>query len=56
MNISEFERQKQYRINIIKGLIRESAMNKLTDDFPNEINEKELSRLVKSILMEIDKV
>ena len=56
MNISEFERQKQYRIDIIKNLIRESAMNRLTDDFPNGIHEKELSRLVKTILVEIDKV
>ena len=53
--ISEFERQKQYRIDIIKNLIRESAMNRLTDDFPNEIHEKELSRLVNAILVEIEK-
>ena len=49
------ERQKQCRIDIIKNLIRESAMNRLTDDFPNEIHEKELSRLVNAILVEIEK-
>lgn len=59
-NISEFERQKQERITIIKDLIRESYWNcellkedKLGGD---KIDEKGLSKLVKEILVEIDKV
>lgn len=59
-SISEFERQKQERIAIIKDLIRRSFYNcELTME--NEwggdaIDEKGLSKLVKSILVEIDKV
>lgn len=57
MNISEFERQKQYRIDIIKNLIRDSVVQKcLYDETDNCFDEKELSRLVKTILVEIDKV
>ena len=54
-SISEFERQKQERIAIIKYLIRESlTLNKLYER--DEVNEGVLSRLVKNILIEIDKV
>lgn len=54
-NISEFERQKQERITIIKDLIRESLdFNRLYER--GEIDEGCLGRLVKNILIEIDKV
>ncbi len=57
MNISEFERQKQYRIDIVKKLVAESLQyNWLYDSMSFAIDEKELSRLVKEILVEIDKV
>lgn len=54
-SISEFERQKQERITIVKDLIRESLdFNRLYES--GEIDEWCLSRLVKNILVEIDKV
>lgn len=57
-NISEFERQKQDRIVIIKGLIAESInKNNLVDtNYSDNINSYELSRLVRRILEEIDKI
>ena len=56
MNISEFERQKQYRIDIIKNLIRDSVVQKcLYDETDDSFDEKELSRLVNAILVEIEK-
>ena len=58
-SISEFERQKQDRIVIIKDLIRSKFIDLMEyhdhDDFPS-VDEKELSKLVKNILVEIDKV
>lgn len=57
MNISEFERQKQCRIDIIKNLIRDSVVQKcLYDETDDSFDEKELSRLVKAILVETDKI
>lgn len=54
-SISEFERQKQDRITIVKDLIRESLdFNRLYES--GGIDEKALSKLVKDILVEIDKV
>lgn len=59
-SISEFERQKQDRIVIVKDLIRRSFYNcDLTAENEwggDKIDEKGLSKLVKSILIEIDKV
>jgi len=54
--ISEFERQKQCRIDIIKNLIRDSVVQKcLYDETDDSFDEKELSRLVNAILVEIEK-
>ena len=60
-SISEFERQKQDRIVIIKDLIRNCPVwNPYDHDcapfLKDERAEKVLSKLVKSILIEIDKV
>lgn len=56
-NISEFERQKQERIAIIKDLIRKSAAwNFIETQEQFAEAEKDLSLLVKNILIEIDKV
>jgi len=56
MNIYEFERQKQCRIDIIKNLIRDSVVQKcLYDETDDSFDEKELSRLVNAILVEIEK-
>lgn len=56
MNISEFERQKQYRIDIIKSLIKHSDIWELASYHERDWLESELSCLVKKILVEIDKV
>ena len=56
MNTSEFEQQKQCRIDIIKNLIRDSVVQKcLYDETDDSFDEKELSRLVNAILVEIEK-
>lgn len=53
---SEFEQQKQCRIDIIKNLIRDSVVQKcLYDETDDSFDEKELSRLVNAILVEIEK-
>mgnify|MGYP001614378180 FL=1 len=54
-SISEFERQKQDRIAIVKDLIRSSYFW-ASFTVQKEESEKVLSKLVKSILIEIDKV
>ena len=58
-SISEFERQKQDKIAIVKDLIRQSFDDgELLDVNMSGIRlrEKSLSKLVKNILVEIDKV
>lgn len=56
MNISEFERQKQYRIDIIKNLIKDCDIWELATYHKRDWFELELSSLIKKILIEIDKV
>jgi hypothetical protein len=49
--------KKQYRVDIIKNLIRDSVVQKcLYDETDDSFDEKELSRLVKAILVETDKI